>query len=718
MKFILFLLIVIQLLNGLLCKYDKELLRRDSIVYGLATVNYTNVNDASVSTCSLQLQQFVDGVKNQSLWAYRLMDSSGIPEDGFLWGNNFWLGRETFCYFSQRRKPLPISDKYPTYHNVTETDYFPYSVDFFGAYVTHNSTLQQKVHIYTEDTIDIGLCLPSVCEHKEIAERLQLYLNEKILSVQSLYDLDLEVTRIKSVRDDFRWMTTKKFFIMVILVSLLTILTVVGTTYDVIINQPIQKAKKRLEENIQNEKLHTISGKVSYGPPELIHARSKISILQNENKTPSLWAQFILCFSFYSNSKAVLRTKLGDSGLPCVHGLRFGSMFWVIAAHSMFYAGEFTSSRILAFTVSEVFFTQPLANAQLSVDSFLFISGFLVSYLFYKEKFTKIGNKAISLGKTFLEFIMVALNRYLRLTPIVIFAIVIYSVIYEYYANTAIVEMGEAVHEKCSKYWWRNLLYIGNLFDWDELCLSWSWYLSADMQFFLISLILCFFSLFLLKTSILIMILLIIASCLYTTYITYEAKFIPTYDETVNNLGPLYSRPWIRIGPYLVGVITGYFIVKIKGHLEIKKPLLVFFWIVGPLLNLYILFALVNRKIDVVYSAFYSGFHRTLWGVGLAWLTVACITNHAGIINKVLSWRGFIPLSRLSLCAYLLNPFIVTFYNLNNEKGAYLTYIPVVVLGTADVLSSFFLAFFATVLIEYPTSRLIKLAFAKQIAKR
>ncbi|XP_044739061.1 nose resistant to fluoxetine protein 6-like [Chrysoperla carnea] len=647
------------------------------------------------------------------------MDASGIPTEGFLWGNNFWLGRETLCYLSQIREPLPISDKYPTYHNITENDLFPYSVDFFGAYVRHNFTLQQKINIYDEYTIDIGLCLPSVCEHQEISERLQLYLNEKILNVQNLYDLDLKVTRIKSIRDDFRWMNTRKFFIMITLISLLTILTIVGTTYDVIIHQPIRRAKKRLEENIQNEKnseIHTISGKMSCGPNELVQTTSSICILQaqNENKTPRLWVQFILCFSFYSNTKAVLRTKLGENGLACVHGLRFGSMLWVIVAHSMFYAGEFATNRIIAFTMSQLISTQPLANAQLSVDSFLFISGFLVSYLFYKKKFTKIGNKAVSLGKTLTEFILAALNRYLRLTPIVIFAIVIYSVIYEYYANTAIVEMGEAVHEKCSKYWWRNLLYIGNLFDWNELCLSWSWYLAVDMQFFLISLILCFASLFLFKTSILIMILLIIGSCLCTTYISFEAKFIPTYDETVNNLGPLYARPWIRIGPYLIGVLTGYFIVKIDRKLEIKKPLVIFLWIVGPLLNLYLLYALVNRRLPVVYSAFYSGFHRTLWGIGLAWLTVACITNHGGIVNKVLSWRGFIPLGRLAYCAYLLNPFVVTFYYLNNEQGSYVTYVPLVIMGTSVLFVTFFLAFFATVLIEYPTTRLIKLGFSKR----
>lgn len=35
------------------------------------------------------------------------------------------------------------------------------------------------------------------------------------------------------------------------------------------------------------------------------------------------------------------------------------------------------------------------------------------------------------------------------------------------------------------RFWWRNLLYINNLFSHDELCMNWTWSMACEMQFFL-----------------------------------------------------------------------------------------------------------------------------------------------------------------------------------------------------------------------------------------
>lgn len=36
------------------------------------------------------------------------------------------------------------------------------------------------------------------------------------------------------------------------------------------------------------------------------------------------------------------------------------------------------------------------------------------------------------------------------------------------------------------RYWWRNALYINNLFSRDDLCMNWTWSMACEMQFFLI----------------------------------------------------------------------------------------------------------------------------------------------------------------------------------------------------------------------------------------
>lgn len=49
----------------------------------------------------------------------------------------------------------------------------------------------------------------------------------------------------------------------------------------------------------------------------------------------------LMCFSVYTNTKVIFRTKLNAEALPVVHGLKFISMIWIITAHTVFYTGEY-----------------------------------------------------------------------------------------------------------------------------------------------------------------------------------------------------------------------------------------------------------------------------------------------------------------------------------------------------------------------------------------
>lgn len=105
---------------------------------------------------------------------------------------------------------------------------------------------------------------------------------------------------------------------------------------------------------------------------------------------------------------------------------------------------------------------------------------------------------------------------FFRLTPAFMMMVGILQLNSAWYSKTSQFYMDEKPHETCEKYWWRNLLYINNLYDRKELvrvslkinlkknsiqkykkkknfsyvflqCMSWSWYLANDMQFFTIA---------------------------------------------------------------------------------------------------------------------------------------------------------------------------------------------------------------------------------------
>lgn len=58
----------------------------------------------------------------------------------------------------------------------------------------------------------------------------------------------------------------------------------------------------------------------------------------------------------------------------------------------------------------------------------------------------------------------------------------------------------------------------------------------------------------------------------------------------------------------------------------------------------------------------YAAGHRSSWTLGLTWVVIACASGQAKPLECVLSWKALIPLSRLSLSAFLLSP-VVIYYN-------------------------------------------------------
>ncbi|KAI4502974.1 hypothetical protein M0802_002018, partial [Mischocyttarus mexicanus] len=170
-----------------------------------------------------------------------------------------------------------------------------------------------------------------------------------------------------------------------------------------------------------------------------------------------------------------------------------------------------------------------------------------------------------------------------RLTPTYMIVLGLIEINSTWYSKTSEFYVTERPNENCQKYWWRNMLYIQNFFPHKEMCMSWSWFLANDI-----------------------------------------------FDQQYKLLDEIYVCPWIRIGPYLVGVITGYILVKLKNKLKLDKKTLILFWILGSSLNLIMVFGLHQKRIPILTAAFYIALGKTVWAIGIAWLLIACCTNNGG----------------------------------------------------------------------------------------
>lgn len=74
-----------------------------------------------------------------------------------------------------------------------------------------------------------------------------------------------------------------------------------------------------------------------------------------------------------------------------------------------------------------------------------------------------------------------------RLSPLYLMITVIGELMTSYVVDKSKFWVHERSDLRCQQYWWRNVLYIQNLFDIDDLCLNWTWSLACEMQYYMIS---------------------------------------------------------------------------------------------------------------------------------------------------------------------------------------------------------------------------------------
>ncbi|KAL2718957.1 nose resistant to fluoxetine protein 6-like isoform X1 [Vespula squamosa] len=645
----------------------ETIMARTSPVYAMLS----NVHFLNSTKCTKELMNLRDAIDRRTLWSLKVIDSSGEPKPGFFYGNNYWFGSRSQCEDTNNRNPFIFLEKEminnSRYRHV-EDEFPPYEFKYFVAYFRHNSTLQYHIRLPNDDLVILGMCLPATCSKDQLFILLEKVFRNRSLTVGDLYSADFKLLEVKDLIDDHRWLLSGTFISIMILLILTCLLMLMGTIYDVLIYQRRLKRHAKLLKSYENtHSTQTIDIRRIHEDP----VDKSITL-----KFQSYIGRIFLTFSVYSNTKIIFNTKLNKDSISVIHGLRFLSMLWIIMVHTVFYMRDYADNKAMAWRKSEGFAVQVVSNSTLSVDTFFFLGGFLVVYLYLKSEQGKNKHRPFNYVVKANNFFLGFLKRFVRLTPPYMFAMGIFEINSMWYSYTSQFYMIERPFEVCPKYWWRNILYIQNFFGRETMCMSWSWYLANDMQFFVISTFLLTLSSMYFNVAVILLALLFITSTIVTGYVSYIYDYVPTMDQQYHLLDVLYDPPWTRIGPYIVGMITGYIVIKLNNELRWKKKIIVLFWILGSTCNVLVLFGLWERRISSISTAFYVALGRTVWGIGLAWLLIACVTNHGGIANKILSFKGWIPLSRLTYSAYLLNPIIINSVYLHSETPVHVDFLP------------------------------------------
>uniref|UniRef100_A0A914XGG6 Nose resistant-to-fluoxetine protein N-terminal domain-containing protein n=1 Tax=Plectus sambesii TaxID=2011161 RepID=A0A914XGG6_9BILA len=556
-------------------------------------------------------------IKNDNAFAISQLDAIGKPPTGIMHYNLIWLGAYDECL--EIMQPRPSNQTY--------------TARYCSAYVPLGSLTGRSIGFQDGScpTDSIGAvgqalqwhwCMPAQCSTEDVSNLFRSLSGE--FCGASCLERHLAIS----------WRAALVIFVLVVLL----VFTLVSTAVDYCIQQPaLRKAKS------QGKKM----------PP-----RSKAF-------------RALMCFSMYTNASEILDTKQKPGSINCIHGIRFISMTWVIMGHVFDSAGG-TDNVSELFNFTHYFLHQAIANAYFSVDSFFFISGLLLGFLWFKETKTQSAKQVLSAPK----WVMFYFHRYVRLTPVYALVLAAFTTLLPYMTVGPLWQQGTPIITDCEKNFWTNMLYINNLVNTDHMCYSVSWYMANDMQFHLVAPIILITLWYSRLGGILFScILILISICLnfYSTthfYLYAENIFGAPKDPRAGADGELnyfqynYYAPWIRFPPYLIGIIIGMLMQIRYGTKRARIPYLVnaVGWMLATAVAMAAVFGLYHysqgEMMDVGYRAAYSAFSRPGWALALGWLVFSCHYGYGGPINRFLSWKIWMPLSKLSYCAYLLHVFL------------------------------------------------------------
>ncbi|GIZ02290.1 nose resistant to fluoxetine protein 6 [Caerostris extrusa] len=255
------------------------------------------------------------------------------------------------------------------------------------------------------------------------------------------------------------------------------------------------------------------------------------------------------------------------------------------------------------------------------------------------------------------------------------------------------------------------------------MCLPHTWYIAADFQLYIMALAVLIPLLRWPKVGITIAVLAVVSSMLYTGLTTVLKGFPPIMlmsqpdpEQAAQFWARHYFKPFVHIGPYFIGMLAGY-LLAVKPDLKIPMRILIAGWITAFIGNFSVLYGVHewNKGADPTFweSLFYAGLGRSVWGFGVAWVIVCCVTGHGGIVNYILSMEPFIPLSRLTFSAYLLHPLVQLYYISNYRSPMYPAHMIVVWLCLGHLCITYMASLILSMLVEAPFMSLEKIIFRR-----
>ncbi|XP_066244989.1 nose resistant to fluoxetine protein 6 isoform X2 [Euwallacea similis] len=706
-------------LQNVLNFYNSEALRN----------RWSEFRNEISTDCQKDVEAYLDGLKKAEIWALKMDDASGKYSTGWYWGNHYWLGSKNLCdnivpnpngFIVNRsrvvkravKKYEPDSPsqaigyrKGPLVHSSVP----PFLVSFYMLKIDLNSSFTSEERI-----LSVGLCLPYICSENDVKT-----IMKQTASSSNIVTVD--VIGIKSHYNYFNIFHDRTFLTLCLVTAGVTCCLLVGTLFDYYLEHQKNKQVARITQRYSMPSLKSANGKSGIYVVNTSDGNNNGNgpTISNSGSTPRetvarlIFRELILSFSVRTNMKTICDKTVGSDTIPVLHGLKSISMAWVILGHTCIVAFKYSDNMDYRKVVQKELWFQTITNGAFSVDTFFFVSGLLVSFLYFRTN-AKGKLDPLSKGKSgfvagLLHFWGLIFYRFARLTVPYLFSLGVTEVVMKWFYYNSVFEPPTMDHETCPKYWWRNILYINTLFPVNEMCMLWSWYLSDDTQFYAIGAVILILAASHFKSAASLLILFSVSSWITTGYIAYSNSHMPGTDDPLALFDKIYDKPWTRLGPYMIGMCVGWLLFKKDCRIPMSKVTVIVGWISSLGLLLALVYGLYDVQLDPITGAAYSSLSHSAWALGLAWIVVACVTGYGGIVNKILSLPILYPFSRVTYCAYLVHPLLIRGMVMGMDSPLHLGRLPTIIIYMGQVVGSYILSFVLSLMFEAPIVSMLRI---------
>ncbi|XP_051175755.1 nose resistant to fluoxetine protein 6-like isoform X2 [Leptopilina boulardi] len=555
-----------------------------------------NYSKFKLNKCSIDIYLLIQEVKKLQPWALSMIDASTKIPSGLLQGNVVDLGMFDEC--------INIHGNL-TNKRIINGRHCIYTLNF----LINNVVFDLKPKF--------GMCLPSSCDIEDVVNIID-NINEELhkKGISETINIQTEIVTCSYLNNN--QLSTGS----IIFISILTIIVLFLVICTIL---------------------------------ELLH-----NWLEAKNYNWNI-IRSLSRFSLINSSLRILSLKMHSGSISSIHGIRALSILWIVYGHDLFF-------NVMASFVNSVDFLDwakswrsfYLAMGIYAVDTFFLLSGFLLSYLFFKK---------MAHGKTFniLEFYF---HRYIRLTP-ALAALVLITIFIVPHLGSGPRWEGDIVANvstKCENSWWKILLYVQNyagenIAD-NLFCLGHLWYLSVDMQLFWLSPLIIYPLAKKPKIGLIILGLAFFASIITPAVIVgkYELLFTSLNFNEMGRMAETANKYYVithcRASPWITGIFFGYIMVTKKS--KPNRKIVIFGWIVAIICFIFCTWGhLATLRNDYVYNVVLetvlASLGHFIWATGVAWIIYACHHGSGGLINKLLSLSIFLPISKISYSLYLLH---------------------------------------------------------------